>query len=188
MARLETERLVLRPFTARDADKLVALDADPEVMRYINGGQPTPPDEIETDILPAFLARQERADGYGYWAAEDKATGRFLGWFHLRPAPDGRPDEPELGYRLKREAWGQGYATEGSRALVDHAFGQLGAARVLAEAMAVNAASRRVMENTGLRFVRLFHADWPIRIPGDEHGDVEYELTRREWLERRPQA
>jgi len=83
------------------------------------------------------------------------------------------------------DAWGKGYATEGSRALVDKAFGELGATRVWAGAMAVNAASRRVMEKAGLRFVRLFHADWPCKIPGDEHGDVEYAITREEWLDRR---
>ena len=47
--------------------------------------------------------------------------------------------------------------------------------------MAVNTGSRRVMEKSGLRFVRTFHADWPVRIPGDEHGDVEYSITRIEW-------
>lgn len=102
-------------------------------------------------------------------------------WFHLRPPAKGKPDEPELGYRLRRSAWGRGYASEGSLALVDLAFTDLGASRVYAETMAVNRASRRVMEKTGLRFVRLFHADWPVRIPGDEEGDVEYAITREEW-------
>jgi RimJ/RimL family protein N-acetyltransferase len=47
--------------------------------------------------------------------------------------------------------------------------------------MAINTASRRVMEKAGLRFVRAYHAEWPVRIPGDEHGDVEYALDRDEW-------
>jgi Acetyltransferase (GNAT) domain len=78
--------------------------------------------------------------------------------------------------------WGRGYATEGSRALIDLAFGTpaLAVGRVFATTMAVNAGSRRVMEKAGLRFVRLFHQDWPDRIEGD-HGDVEYALTRAEW-------
>jgi RimJ/RimL family protein N-acetyltransferase len=80
--------------------------------------------------------------------------------------------------------WGQGYASEGSRALVDKAFRELGVDRVYAETMAVNTASRRVMEKAGLRYLRTFHADWPDRIPGDEHGDVEYALTRDEWTAR----
>ena len=93
----------------------------------------------------------------------------------------------ELGYRLRRSAWGQGYATEGSRALIHKGFTDLDVERVYAETMVVNTASRRVMEKAGLRYVRTFHADWPDKIPGDEHGDVEYALTRAEWLaENRP--
>ena len=60
-------------------------------------------------------------------------------------------------------------------------FAELGCERVTAEAMAVNVASRRVMEKAGLRYVRTFHQDWPVRIPGDEHGDVEYTLDRAQW-------
>jgi RimJ/RimL family protein N-acetyltransferase len=86
--------------------------------------------------------------------------------------------EPELGYRLHRFAWNQGYATEGSRALIEKGFAELGVERVTAQAMAVNIGSRRVMEKAGLRFVRSFHADWPVHIPGDEQGDVEYALER----------
>jgi RimJ/RimL family protein N-acetyltransferase len=178
---LETDRLILRPFSPDDVDNLVSLDADPEVMRFINGGVPTPRHEIEREVLPHFLALQVHGSGYGFWAAEEKATGEFLGWFHLRPQANGRPDEPELGYRLKRSAWGRGYATEGSLALIQHAFAKLGARRVYAEAMAVHRASLRVMEKAGLRLVRRFHADWPVRIAGDEHGDVEYAITRDEW-------
>ena len=178
---LQTDRLTLRPFTAEDLDDLVELDSDPDVKHFISGGTPTPREEVESEVLPHFLSFADGASGYGFWAAEEGSTGAFLGWFHLRPHAEDRPDEPELGYRLRRSAWGQGYATEGSRALVDHAFTDLGASRVYAETMAVHAASRRVMEKAGLRFVRLFHADWPVRIPGDEEGDVEYAITREEW-------
>jgi RimJ/RimL family protein N-acetyltransferase len=178
---LRTERLVLRQFTAADVDNLVELDADPEVMRYISGGRPTPREEIEGDYLPAFLAYYERPEGYGFWAVDDRASGEFLGWFHLRPGPGAPRDQPELGYRLRRSAWGRGLATEGSRALVELAFAQRGARRVTASTMAVNAASRRVMEKAGLRFARGFHGDWPHELEGGEHGDVEYALTREEW-------
>ena len=179
---LETERLVLRRFTATDVDNLVELDSDPEVMHYVTGGRVTSREEIQNEVLPAFLGYYERFPGYGFWAAVEKATGAFLGWFHLRPAPDaGRPDEPELGYRLRRQAWGKGYATEGSRALIDKAFAELGAERVFSETMVVHIASRRVMERSGLKLVRIFHQDWPDKIDGDEHGDVEYALTRAEW-------
>jgi RimJ/RimL family protein N-acetyltransferase len=179
---LETERLVLRTFSEADVEHLVELDSDPDVTHFITNGEPTPRDVVVDEILPAFLRHYEMYRGYGFWAAIERATGDFIGWFHLRPNPDHPiPDEPELGYRLRKAAWGKGYATEGSRALIDRAFSELGAVRVFAETMAVNTASRRVMEKSGLRFVRTFHAEWPVRIPGDEHGDVEYAITRGQW-------
>lgn len=178
---LRTERLVLRRFTADDLDVLVELDSDPEVMRYVTGGVTGSRDDIATDVLPAFLSYYERYDGFGFWAAHDLATGRFVGWFHLRPAPDDGPDEVELGYRLRRAAWGHGYATEGSRALIAKAFTEFGVQRVYAETMAVHQASRAVMERAGLRYIRTFHQPWPYPIPGDELGDVEYALTREQW-------
>jgi len=178
---LETERLVLRRFTGDDIDHLVELDSDPEVMRFINGGRPTPRDEIENDVLPGFLGYYERYTGYGFWAAVERSTGRFIGWFHFRPAKDAPPDEVELGYRLRRSAWHKGYATEGSRALIDNGFAELGVQRVVAFTMVVNVASRRVMEKAGLRFVRVFHQPWPDYIEGEEEGDVEYALLRSEW-------
>ena len=177
---LETERLVLRRFTSDDLDLLAQLDADPEVMRFVTG-RPTPPEQIEKEILPRFLDYYRRYPSYGYWAAIEKSTGEFVGWFHLRPR-QGRPeDELELGYRLKRSAWGRGLATEGSLALIEKAFSQLGARIVFAQTMAVNLASRRVMEKAGLRYLRTFHEKWDDPIPGSEQGEVEYQLTRDEW-------
>lgn len=178
---LETERLLLRRFTRADVDNLVELDADPEVMRFINGGKPTPREEIQHDILPAFLSYYDRYAGYGFWAAVERSSGAFVGWFHLRPRAGSDPDDVELGYRLRRSAWGKGYATEGSRALIRKGFAELDAKRVWAETMTVNTASRRVMEKSGLKFVRTFHQDWPDPIEGDEWGDVEYELRRTDW-------
>jgi len=180
---LETDRLLLRRFTADDVDNLVELDGDPDVMRFITGGRPTPREEIRDDVLPAFLGYYRRFAGYGFWAAIEKSTGAFLGWFHLRPPEGHRLDDVELGYRLRKSAWGKGYATEASRALIRKAFTELGARRVYAETMAVNLASRRVMEKAGLRLVRSFHQQWPDHIDGDKHGDVEYALHRDEWEE-----
>jgi hypothetical protein len=91
------------------------------------------------------------------------------------------PDEAELGYRLRKSAWGKGYATEGSRALIRKGFTEMGVQRVVAETMAVHLASRRVMEKAGLTLVRTFHQPWPYPIEGDELGDVEYALTKAEW-------
>jgi RimJ/RimL family protein N-acetyltransferase len=181
---LEAERLVLRQFTWADVENLVELDSDPEVTLYITGGLPTSRAEVEDTVLPNWLAYYERPAIAGFWAAEDRASREFLGWFHLRP-DDGQPaDEPELGYRLRRTAWGRGLATEGSRALIDLAFTSSGASRVVARTMAVHGASRRVMEKAGMTLVREFRADWPYPIPGDEFGDVEYALDRADWAAR----
>lgn len=178
---LETERLILRPFTRDDVDLLVELDSDPEVMWYINRGRPTSRKEIENIILPRFLEYYELFDGYGTWATIERSTGQFIGWVSLRPKDGDPPDEPELGYRLRKSAWGQGYATEASRALIDKAFSELGARRVYAESMAVNTPSRRVMERVGLRYVRTFHEEFDDPVPGTEMGEVEYELRRADW-------
>ncbi len=177
---LETERMVLRRFTADDLELIMALDSDPEVKRYIDGGVPV--DRVESqEMLDWWLAYYERGDAYGFWAAIERSTGEFLGWFHFRPGEGAGPLEPELGYRLRHGSWGRGFGTEGSRALIHKGFIELGADRVYATTMAVNIGSRRVMEKAGMRFVRTFHMDWPISIPGDEQGDVEYAITRSEW-------
>jgi RimJ/RimL family protein N-acetyltransferase len=178
---LETERLTLRRFTPDDLDALLELDSDPAVMRYITGGRLTTREEMRDDYLPWWLAYYERGGAWGFWAAIERATGAFLGWFHLRPNAEDPPDEPELGYRLVQAAWGMGLATEGSIGLIDKAFTELGARRVYATTMAVNTGSRRVMEKAGMRFVRTFTMPWPDKIEGDEEGDVEYAITREEW-------
>src|SRR5262245_61901856 len=154
---LETERLVLRRFTEGDVDHLFNLDSDPAVMRFLTGGTPTPRAAIQQEILPRFLRSNERYDGFGAWAAIEKASGEFLGWFSLRPPNDSSsPDEVELGYRLRQAAWGKGYGTEGARALIRKGFTELGVQRVLARTYQDNLASRRVMEKAGLKLVRTF--------------------------------
>lgn len=179
---LETERLRLRRFTEDDEDALVELNGDPEVMRFLTGGRPTPREDVRNQVLPAFLGYYERFEGFGFWATEERTTGRFLGWFHFRPRIDEpRDGEIELGYRLRRSAWGQGYATEGSHALIRKGFTELGVERVFAQTMAVNLGSRRVMEKCGLTLARTFHGEWPDPIEGAEHGEVEYALTRADW-------
>ncbi|MET8624798.1 GNAT family N-acetyltransferase [Kitasatospora sp. NPDC004669] len=182
---LATERLLLRPFTEADADHLFALDNDPEVMRFINGGEPTSLETVRTRILPRLLHDHPCFGTRGFWAAEEKATGTFLGWFEFRPLDERSPAVVELGYRLNQAAWGKGYATEGSRDLIDKGFTDLAVDRVTANTMTVNTRSRRVMEKSGLSFLRNFTGDWPESIPGSEHGEVEYELTRTEWQQRR---
>ncbi|MBD0690824.1 GNAT family N-acetyltransferase [Streptomyces sp. CBMA123] len=178
---LETERLVLRPFTDADADALFTLDDDPEVMRFINGGEPTSPETVRAKVLPRLLHDYPCFGTRGYWAAEEASTGTFLGWFEFRPLDEHSPAVVELGYRLNRSSWGRGYATEGARALIRKGFTEFGVERVTANTMAVNSRSRRVMEKSGLSFLRNFTGDWPDAIPGSEHGEVEYELTRSAW-------
>lgn len=183
---LETERLVLRRFTPADAEALFDLDNDHGVMRFITGGRPTPREEIRDETLPRFLGYHERFESFGFWAAVEKPSGGFLGWFEFRPPDSGGPGEIELGYRLRRAAWGRGYATEGSRALIRKGFTELGVRRVVATTMAVNLASRRVLEKAGLTLVRTFHEEWPRFIAGAEYGDVEYALTKSAWEQRSP--
>jgi len=171
---LRTPRLTLRTLAESDAESLYVLHNDPAVMRFLNGGRPIAREVVVRETLPSFVAA-------GFLAAVERATGDFLGWFHLRAPRGGPPDEPELGYRLRTSAWGRGYATEGSLALIDRAFADLGARRVFARTMTVNLASRRVMDKCGLRFVRTFFEDWPEVIEGSEQGDVEYEILRETW-------
>jgi RimJ/RimL family protein N-acetyltransferase len=185
---METERLYLRRFTPDDVDNLVELDSDPGVVRYLGDGRPTPRDVVEHEILPLILEDYRHYAGYGRWATHLRETGEFIGWHALRPHDPSHPAEVELGYRLRRSAWGHGYATEGARALIDRGFTELGARRIVATTMTVNAASRRVLEKLGLRLVRTFQLDWPEYLQGAEHGDVEYALDRDDWLSSRPSA
>jgi RimJ/RimL family protein N-acetyltransferase len=172
---LETTRLRLRAVTPDDLDRLVALDNDPGVRRFIDGGRTVSRETVRREVLPRMLGR-------GFWASEERTTGSWLGWFCLEPPVPGDWSCVELGYRLHRAVWGRGYATEGARALVRTAFTGLGAERVTAQTMTVNAASRRVLEKAGLTFIRTFFADWPEVIEGSEQGDVAYVLTREQWL------
>jgi RimJ/RimL family protein N-acetyltransferase len=188
---LETERLLLRRFRNSDADNLFELDGDPAVMRFLSGGVPTPRNMIERDILPRFLHMDERFPACGFFAAIEKASGDFIGWFSFRPMDGTDPSEVALGFRLRRSAWGKGYATEGSRALIRKGFTELGVERVVATTYQDNLASRRVMEKLGMTLVRRFrftptdlvhaatyHAASQELWDGD---DVEYALTKADW-------
>jgi RimJ/RimL family protein N-acetyltransferase len=189
---LETERLMLRRFTEADDDNLFELNSDPEVMRFL-GGKPTPRDEVRTRIIPVFLGYYQRFDAFGFWAAVEIATGQFLGWFHFRPplrggsTPAGWDEDgvAELGFRLRRSAWGKGYATEGSRAMIEKGFTELGVRRVVAETLAGNWGSRRVLEKSGLIQVDTFTSAEPDAAESAEQGHVVYEMTRADW-EARP--
>jgi RimJ/RimL family protein N-acetyltransferase len=171
---LETEQLALRRFTPDDVELLFLLHNDPEVMRFLDGGRGASRQEIEREYREGFAKD-------GYWAAIERATDDFIGWFGSHPRHDRGPHEFELGYRIGRSAWGKGYTTGGPRALIRKGFTELGAQRVFAETMAVNLASRGVMEKSGLEYVRTFHVEWSDPIAGAEQGEVEYALTRADW-------
>jgi RimJ/RimL family protein N-acetyltransferase len=148
---LETERMFFRKFCAEDAGLLFELDSDPEVMRFISKGKPTPLAQLETEILPRVLGYYRKSPPQGCWAAHLCDGGDFIGWFHLRPDKI-TPEEMELGYRLKRSAWGRGLATEGSQALLKKAFNEWDCPKVCARTLVDNLKSRRVMEKVGLSF------------------------------------
>jgi RimJ/RimL family protein N-acetyltransferase len=153
---METDRLLLRPAEPSDVDDLRALDADPEVMRFLGTDGASSVDLIGRP---------------GYWVGVERETGDFVGWFGLGE---------ELGYRIRRDKWGRGYATEGAKAVLHKAFSE-GRERVTAQTMFVNEGSRRVLAKLGLTHVRTFFVDWENPLPGAEHGEVEYEITRAAW-------
>ena len=179
----KTPRLVIRQFTEDDVDNLFNLNSDPEVMRYL--GRPAPREVLRDEIIPFHLGAYQRFDRLGTWAAESASNGEFLGWFHFR-AEDGDITNIHLGYRLHRPAWNKGYATEGSMALINMGFTDLGVQRVFAHTMTANAASRRVLEKCGLTLVRAIPYQGPDAdvIDGAEQGEVEYAVTKPEWAAR----
>lgn len=191
---LETDRLALRRFTEADEEVLFDLDGDPEVMRFLNGGTPTPRDIVRTVIMPRFLLYDEHFPSSGFWAAIERSTGDFLGWFSIVRS-EATPVEVSLGFRLRRAAWGKGYATEGAWALVRKAFTELSVQRVVATTYEHNLASRRVLEKMGMTIVRRFrltpqdvaHATTcrPASLVPWEGDEVEYAIEKGEW-ERHP--
>jgi len=183
---VQTERLVLQRFTEDDADLLIELDSDPAVMRHLTGGEPTEPAAVVRErVLPSVLAAYEKWGGdLGLFAAYEKAGGAFIGWFHLRPEPGGPLDEVELGYRLRQAAWGKGYATEGSRALLDKAFSQLDVRVVWGATMAVNLASRKVMEKIGMTVAGPLPTPEDMQlVEGADRGGFRYEISKEQWAQ-----
>lgn len=174
MTVLQTTQLTLSPCTPHDRADFIALERDPDVMRFLNGGYAVDPER--TDPNATFL--MPRGTEPYVWTARRTAGGAFVGWFCLWPENE---TLAELGYRLRRMDWGQGLAAEGASALVDWGFANCRYDTVVATTMAVNHASRRVMEKIGMKHTRTVVADWPDPIPGSEHGEVWYELMRSEW-------
>ncbi|WP_421931967.1 GNAT family N-acetyltransferase [Phenylobacterium sp.] len=164
---MEIARLRLRPLTPDDLEHLVALHGDPQVMAFITGAGESR-ETVAREHLPDLLSRRT-------WLLFE--GDRFIGWASLRV----EGTDAELGYRLVRSAWGEGYAAEAARVLLELGFGELGLTRIWAQTMAVNTASRRVMEKAGLAYVRTLHLTWDDPLPGAEQGEVEYAIARTDW-------
>jgi RimJ/RimL family protein N-acetyltransferase len=150
-ATIETPRLLLRPWQPDDLAEFTRLLTDPVVTRYIVVSTPFSPEDVAE--LSARTLEQWERNGFGPWAATEKATGRWVGRIGLDELPDWPgPHKVEVGWELHRESWGRGLATEGGMAGVRHGFETVGLERIISATMATNAASRRVMEKCGLRF------------------------------------
>ena len=201
---LRTARLELEPLTRDHLEDLVELDGDPEVMRFLTG-RPSTRDEVVTTWLPRRTEPEHDTLGLGYWCGYEEGT--FAGWWCLTPADPGSrcsagaqaprntsnrevggADVAWLGYRLRRSAWGRGLATEGAEALLEHGFRTVGLVGVMAETMAVNDRSRRVLSALGMRHISTEVREWDDPLPGAEEGEVTYAVTAREWRRLRPAA
>jgi ribosomal-protein-alanine N-acetyltransferase len=170
---VETERLLLRPWREADATELVRLFEDPAVRgeRRI--------DAERSARLAADTLRQWRENGFGAWAAVDRATGAWIGRIGLDELADWPgPDRIEVGFELHRAWWGRALATEGARAALRAGFEQLGLARIISVTAASHGAARRVMEKAGLAYAGTrtwMSPDVPV---------VWYAIDRATWLSR----
>lgn len=186
-ARLRTARLELVPLADEHLRYEIELDSDPEVLRYLSTRAHTP-EEVERSHR-SRLARSLEVDGLGVWLGFNGDA--FVGMWMLQP-PHGpsqpkEPGEADLGYRLLRRHWRQGYAREGSLELIRYGFEDLGLRRIFAQTMAVNSPSRATMASVGMRFVRGFsEPGGDDEVPGHEHGEVEYEIRRADWISTHP--
>jgi RimJ/RimL family protein N-acetyltransferase len=174
MAVLQTTNLTLSPCSPGDSTDFINLELDPEVMRFLNGGYAV--DHKQNNSAATFL--MPRGTETYVWTARRTTNATFVGWFCLWPESE---TVAELGYRLRRMDWGQGLASEGASALVNWGFRSGVYDKIFASTMAVNHASRRVLEKIGLNYARTVYDEWPDPILGSEHGDVMYELMRSGW-------
>lgn len=182
---LETNRLHLEAFTAQDANLLKDLDSDPEVMRYISDGVPSSDDQIAATLKRVLELNEKYQYRFRVWKAFDKLSEEFIGWFLLRPCKS-EPENissQELGYRLKQKFWGQGLATEGSKALLNYGFQQPEVEVIWAKTMKNNHGSQNVMKKIGMEFEYDFQeAGWP----GVVKDAVRYSLKKSQFKKDSP--
>ena len=176
---IETERLRLRDWGEGDADEFHRHCNTDNVMRWLGGVQ----SREKYDDVVRRLARWQQEFGHSFWAVERREDGAFLGFCGLKHA-DGTgssvPGEIEIGWRLREDAWGQGYAREAAMASLDFAFESLAAKRVVALTVAGNAASWGLMLRLGMRRredLDYVDSGWPDKM----NPVIVYEITRDEW-------
>ena len=182
---LETQRLRLRELTPDETDIFFDIDSDPEVMKYLSGGKPSSRELCEKAVQRTYAYYEKYQHKFGLWIAEEKETSDYIGWFLLRPDKK-KPEDtnnPELGYRLKKKFWGQGYATEGALALVEKAFTQLHCKSVFAITMVGNLGSQNVMKKVGMQFIGNYEQE-ECFAPGNDPSAVHYAITMDEWQNR----
>lgn len=158
---IETERLVLRAWREADRDPFFALNSDPAVMEFLPAT-----DREASDAAVDRMSSAQVVYGHCFWAVERKADGRFLGFCGAMPAREPL-NEVELGWRLSRDAWGHGYASEGARASLAWCWANLATPTVMAITVPLNYRSRAVMERIGMRYVEGGNFDHPGVPEGD---------------------
>lgn len=161
---IETERLLLRPLLAEDADGMFALDSDPEVHRFL-GNQPIQSKEEAVSVI-AFVQEQYESLGIGRWAVLEKSSGEFLGWSGLKKITEpflGMPFYYDLGYRFRTQYWGKGFATEAAKAWVNEGFHTLQLPALFASTHLENHASAGVLMKCG------FTEQAPVEREGDRY-------------------
>jgi len=173
----QSARLKYALLSDQDAQLLFDVDQDVEVMRYINGGTLTSMQTIVEVMLPRMALYRDPATGYGIWQARRLADDAFVGWVLIRPmgfnTPSPSKNDVEIGWRLKREHWGQGYASEAARAVADAVLAQNSALQYLsAIAMPENAGSIGVMRKLGMQFIKQY-------LHRDALGEVDAVLYRK---------
>ena len=145
---IETERLLLRGWRDEDVQPYVRLCADPEVMRFIGDGSTLMREGSGAQV--SRFVRHWEEQGFGLWALEERASGTFIGFAGLAYQEDWTEGDhkTEVGWRLDRECWGRGLATEAAKASVAYGLEKVGLERIIIQPE--NAASRRVAEKAGL--------------------------------------
>ena len=146
---LETERLILRPLKESDTDAVYAMRSDKDVMRYIR----EPQNRAENESWIRLISSRWETEKIGFCGVFEKKTGNFLGWCGIWRLQE--TDELEIGYAIAKRFWNRGYATEAARSFLQYAFETLKSDKITAVAEPENAASCRVMEKLGMKFVRI---------------------------------